>query len=113
MGLTPSSDAKPRMETKRRYYKKLANAVDRSYGTENCPICLMSGSEIKRLVCGHVFCMECISEWYCKRQALDRIAECPCCRHEIEDEELEKRWLARSESDEDSIPNDFYLCLCR
>merc|ERR550537_1113158 len=54
--------------------------------TSSCPICLdkfMVGARALRMLCGHLFCMSCISSW------LGTANSCPVCRYELPTDSLE------------------------
>jgi hypothetical protein len=46
-----------------------------------CPICIEAIEDLSALICGHVFCGECIRHWHRVEQRGGRLADsCPVCR---------------------------------
>ena len=69
------------------YYKcilKLQQTFDdsgTSYETKSCIICLKefnNGIKVTKVRCGHIFCCECIKEWF------SQSTTCPHCRKDFD-----------------------------
>ena len=57
----------------------VSNIVNDS-GVIMCPICQMeSNTKVRRTICHHSFCDECISQW------LSKSKKCPSCMQDLED----------------------------
>lgn len=49
----------------------------------NCPICLSDYKEPYSIPCGHLFCLECLSEYISNSSRNSLTASCPSCRDEF------------------------------
>lgn len=60
------------------------------YPEEKCPICLDDFKEkkenIRRLLCNHTFCDECIGNWFRKHK------KCPCCLVDLHEKYIEQSY---------------------
>lgn len=67
-----------------------------------CPVCLETCSQNKKLRCGHLFCTSCTKEWYLKTEC----PTCPLCREKMMFKGMMK--YKRNVEEDDDIFQDIF-----